>query len=273
MKNLLVIANETAASSALLDALRERAAGGEIDVTVIAPVSEPRHGYVVFDDTRRASAGRRLEKTLGLLHSSGIRAHGFVVETSPAQAAKDALTQLEPTPDEIIVSTHPEQRSGWMRRDVIQDITKAAGDIPVRHVVAGADDAVELEKNVLVVANETVISKELLDRVRERSKQGPVSFLIVAPQSSEYAGPEATRRLKRALTELRMDGIDAHGQVVHPDPFTATMEALHDERVDEVIVSTFPSARSGWLRRDLIERLRAETGLPIEHVVSEGGGE
>ena len=200
-----MIANETAASSALLDALRERAAGAEIDVTVIAPVSEPRHGYVVFDDTRRASAGRRLEKTLGLLHSSGIRAHGFVVETSPVQAAKDALRQLEPTPDEIIVSTHPEQRSGWMRRDVIQDITKAAGDIPVRHVVAGADDAVELEKNVLVVANETVISKELLDRVRERSKQGPVSFLIVAPQSSEYAGPEATRRLKRALTELRMD--------------------------------------------------------------------
>ena len=141
-------------------------------MTVIAPVSEPRHGYVVFDDTRRASAGRRLEKTLGLLHSSGIRAHGFVVETSPVQAAKDALTQLEPMPDEIIVSTHPEQRSGWMRRDVIQDITKAAGDIPVRHVVAGADDAVELEKNVLVVANETVISKELLDRVRERAAAG-----------------------------------------------------------------------------------------------------
>ena len=92
-----------------------------------------------------------------------------------------------------------------------------------------------------------------------------MSFLIVAPQSSEYAGPEATRRLKRALTELRMDGIDAHGQVVHPDPFTATMEALHDERVDEVIVSTFPSARSGWLRRDLIERLaRRDRAVPID---------
>jgi hypothetical protein len=116
-----------------------------------------------------------------------------------------------------------------------------------------------------------VISKELLDRIRERAKQGPTSFLIVAPQSSEYAGPEATRRLKRALTELRLDGIDAHGQVVHPDPFTATMEALHDERVDEVIVSTFPSVRSGWLRRDLVERLRSEAGVPIDHIVSEGG--
>ena len=269
MRHVLVIANETAASSALLDALREEAADHEIAVTVIAPISEPRHGYVVFDDTRRASAGRRLEKTLGLLRSSGIRAHGFVVDTSPVHAARDALKQLEPRPDEIIVSTHPEQRSGWMRRDVVQDITRAAGSIPVRHIVAGEETA-EQEKNVLVVANETVMSKELLDRVRERAKQGPASFLIVSPQSSEYADPEATRRVRRALAELRIEGIDAHGHVVHPDPFTATMEAIHDERVDEIIVSTFPSARSGWMRRHLIERLRTETGLPIDHVVSEG---
>jgi hypothetical protein len=68
---------------------------------------------------------------------------------------------------------------------------------------------------------------------------------------------------------LRTEGIDAHGQVVDPDPFTAALNAVHDERVDEIIVSTFPQARSGWLRRDLIERLRAETGLPVDHVVSD----
>ena len=48
------------------------------------------------------------------------------------------------------------------------------------------------------------------------------------------------------------------------------MQVTHDERVDEIIVSTFPSERSGWLRRDLIERLRAESGLPVDHVVSQG---
>jgi hypothetical protein len=269
--HVLVIANETAASSALLDTLRERAAAGkQVHVTVIAPVSEPRHGYVVYQDTRRASASRRLEKTLELLRSSSIPALGFVVETSPVQAVNDALTQLEPPPDEIIVSTHPVQRSGWLRRDVVRDITRAAGGRPVRHVVAGEDDPVELERNVLVVANETVISHELLDRVRERARQGPASFLIVAPQSSDVPSPEATRRLRRALSELRSEGIDAHGQVVHPDPYTATMEAIHDERVDEIIVSTFPSARSGWLRRDLIGRLTSDTGLPVVHVVSDG---
>jgi GABA permease len=266
--HVLVIANETAASPALLDALRERAVGEDVHVTVIAPVSEPRHGYVVYQDTRRASAGRRLDKTLALLRESGIRAQGFVVETSPVMAAKDALVQLEPPPTEIVVSTHPEQRSGWMRSNVIRDITKAAGDIPVRHVIASDDPSDE--RNVLVVANETVISQELLDRVRARAAEGPASFLIVAPQSSDVPSPEAARRLRRALSELRSEGIDAHGQVVHPDPFTATMEATNDERVDEIIVSTFPSARSGWMRRDLVGRLKSETGLPVEHVVSEG---
>jgi hypothetical protein len=51
------------------------------------------------------------------------------------------------------------------------------------------------------------------------------------------------------------------------------MEATNDERVDEIIVSTFPSARSGWLRRDLVERLKEETGVPVDHVVSEEGSQ
>jgi phosphopantetheine adenylyltransferase len=267
--HILVIANETAASGTLLDTLRERAAGDGVSVTVIAPVTEPRQGYVVYRDTRRAAAGRRLDKTLALLRESSIPAQGFVVETSPVQAAKDALVQLEPPVDEIIVSTHPVQRSGWMRRDVVADITRAAGGVPVRHVVA-ADETAVAERNVLVVANETVLSHELLDRIRARAERGPASFLIVAPQSDDAPHPEASRRLRRALSVLRTEGVDAHGQVVHPDPYTAAMNATHDERVDEIIVSTFPGQRSGWLRRDLIDRLRRDSGLPVDHVVSEG---
>ena len=267
MSHVLVIANETAASPALLDVLRDRAADDDVQVTVIAPVSEPRRGYVVYDDTRRASAGRRLERTLGLLRESSIRAQGFVVETSPVQAAKDAIAQLEPPPDEIVVSTHPSQRSGWLRRDVVRDIERAAGSTPVKHVVA--EEGGIGEKNVLVIANETVVAPQLLDRIRARAKQGPASFLLVAPQSDAVDTVEAGRRLRRALSALRVEGIEAHGQVVDPDPFTAALNAAHDERVDEIIVSTFPQARSGWLRRDLIERLKTETGLPVEHVVAE----
>jgi hypothetical protein len=186
-----------------------------------------------------------------------------VIDTDPVAAVRDALAQLEPAPDEIIVSTHPQERSGWLRRDVVERIRRCAEGLPVEHVV------VETAKeggttNVLVLANETVVGEPLLDRIRERAKRGPASFLIVCPQSDPTVAqhPEAERRLRRALTALRSDGIDAHGQVAHPDPFAAAMHAVRDERVDEIIVSTFPAGeKSTWLRQ--------ETGLPVEHVVVE----
>jgi hypothetical protein len=268
-RHVLVIANETAASRSLINKLKERAAEGDPLVTVIAPVSQPSEGYVVYEDTRRASAGRRLDKTLNLLRQEQIRANGLVVETDPVMAVKDALAQLEPPVTEIIVSTHPRERSGWLRRNVIERVSNAAGQLPVEHVVAvgAADDA---ETNVLVVANQTLLNEKLLRRIRERGSRGPTSFLIIAPQSHDYSDQsEAERRLRRAVSELRSEGLEAHGQIAHPDPYTAAMQAIHDERVDEIIVSTFAGERSGWLRRDLVERLRNDSKLPIEHVVSE----
>jgi hypothetical protein len=261
-----VIANETADSKTLLDAVRAEAAQSDDRVTVIAPVSEPTQGYVVYEDTRRASAGRRLDRTLKALREAGVTAQGLVVEAGPVQAAKDALAQLQPRVDEIVVSTHAPELSGWMRRDVVGDIERAAKGIPVKHVVASKEEGAR-EKNVLVVANQTIVSPELLAKVKERAQQGPASFLLVAPQSDTEHHDDADRRLALALTELRGAGIDAHGQIVEPDPYTAARQIVHDERVDEIIVSTFPGERSGWLRRDLIGRLRTDTGLPVEHVV------
>jgi phosphopantetheine adenylyltransferase len=268
MKHVLVIANETVAGQSLLEALRRRM-DGDLLVTVIAPVNQPREGYVVYEDTRRASAGRRLEKTLEALRADGIKASGFVVDADPVAAVRDALAQLEPRPDEIVVSTHPRQRSGWLRRDVVERIRRAAGDIPVEHVVVDLEKEARAEANVLVVANETVVGDPLLNKIRERSAKGPTSFLIVSPQSDATASehPEAERRLRRAMTLLRGEGIEVHGQIAHPDPYTAAVQAVQDERIDEIIVSTFPGAKhSTWLRGDIINRLRKSTGLPVEHV-------
>jgi hypothetical protein len=268
VSHVLVIANETVASKQLLDAVR-RAGDAEL-VTVLAPVNAPSGGYVVYEDTRRASAGRRLDRTLAALREAAIRAHGLVVDTSPVDTVKDALVQLEPRPDVIVVSTHPEEKSGWLRKNVVDRIREAAGAIPVEHVVVDLE-AEGGPKNVLVVANETVIGEPLLRRIRERAQRGPASFLIISPQSdpTQAEHPEAERRLRRALTMLRADGIDAHGQVAHPDPFTAAMQAVEDERIDEIIVSTFAPSKSPWLRRDLIQRLHKATSLPVEHVVLE----
>jgi hypothetical protein len=269
MKHVLVIANETVAGQSLIEALERRSAEGPLRVTVVCPVNQPREGYVVYEDTRRASAGRRLERTLEALRSEGIPASGYVVESDPVAALRDALIQLEPPPDEIIVSTHPRQKSGWLRRDVIERVRRAAGGLPVEHVVVDLEKEASAEANVLVVANETVVGDALLGRMRERAAEGPASFLIVSPQSDATASehPEAERRLRRALTMLRGEGLDVHGQIAHPDPFTAAVQAVQDERVDEIIVSTFPGEkRSNWLRGDVVNRLRKQTGLPVEHI-------
>jgi hypothetical protein len=267
--HLLVVANETVTGRKLIEAV-ERHRGADLRVTVIAPVNQPERGYVVYEDTRRAAAGRRLDRTVSMLREEGIAAHGLVVESDPVTAVRDALAQLEPPVDAIIVATHPQQKSGWLRKNVIDRIRDTAGERPVEHVVV--DVAAESgQQNVLVIANETVLGRPLLDKVRERAARGSASFLIVSPQSdpSEGSHPEAERRLRRAVAELRGDGIDAHGQVAHPDPFSAALEAMREERVDEIIVSTFGPEKSGWLRRDLVERLRNETGVPVEHVTAE----
>ena len=268
MKHVLVIANETVAGQSLIEALGRRKDEGLL-VTVICPVNQPREGYVVYEDTRRASAGRRLDKTLETLREEGIKASGFVVDADPVAAVRDALAQLEPRPDEIVVSTHPRQRSGWLRRDVVERIKRAAEGLPVEHVVVDLEKEASAEANVLVVANETVVGDPLLGKIRERAAKGPVSFLIVSPQSDATASehPEAEKRLRRAMTLLRGEGIDVHGQIAHPDPFTAAMQAVQDERIDEIIVSTFPGEKqSNWLRGDIINRLQKQTGLPVTHV-------
>jgi hypothetical protein len=268
MNHVLVIANETVAGQTLIEALKSRAAAEETRVTVVAPINEPREGYVVYEDTRRAAAGRRLDRTLQLLREAGVPASGLVVDTDPVNATRDAIAQAEPAIDSVIVSTHPEERSGWLQRNVPERVQRAAGSIPVEHVVVDVQ-AEGGPANVLVVANETVVGERLLEWIRERARRSPASFLIVSPQSDPTvsAHPDAERRLRRALTILRGEGLDAHGQVAHPDPYSAAMHAVRDERVDEILVSTFPEARgSSWLRRDLVGRLRKDAGVPVEHI-------
>jgi hypothetical protein len=263
-RRIVVIANETVVSRKLVDLIEARAAGGAVEVTVVAPVNQPRQGYVVYYDTRKAAARRRLDKTLELLRREGVPADGVVVETDPVSALRDAINQLEP--DEVVVSTHPQQKSGWLRRDAVEQMRKVAGSTPFEHVVVDLTEE-HGPSNVLVLANQTVVGEALLEHIRTRARSSPASFLIISPQG-EGAGSyeEAEKRLLRAVTRLRAQGLDVHGQIAHPDPYTAAMQAIEGERVDEIIVSTFPRARSGWLRRDLVERLKTDTKLPVEHI-------
>nr|MBA3328667.1 hypothetical protein [Solirubrobacterales bacterium] len=132
--------------------------------------------------------------------------------------------------------------------------------------------------HILVVASETVGGAKLTETVRERSRQEDASFSLVVPMTKPRAGyviyDEAVRdaaqvRVDLALSYLRGEGVTVNGEVGDEDPFTATMDAIREYQPDEVIVSTLPVASSGWLRRDLIERIEGESGLPVTHVVTD----
>jgi hypothetical protein len=131
-------------------------------------------------------------------------------------------------------------------------------------------------REVLVVANRTLGGAKLLEAVRSRAAEGSVRFRLVVPQSNPSAGlviyDEAVResaqvRVDLALSAVAAEGMEASGEVGDADAFSATMDAVAEQRPDEIIVSTYPAQHSGWLRRDLIERIRNATGLPVEHIV------
>src|SRR5271155_4590262 len=132
-------------------------------------------------------------------------------------------------------------------------------------------------KEILVVANRTLGGASLLEAVRAHAKEpGGARFRLVVPQSLPSAGlvvyDEAVReaaqvRVNLALETVAAEGLEATGEVGDPDPFNATMDAVADRRPDAIIVSTSPATSSGWLRRDLVERLQNASGLPVEHVV------
>ena len=74
-----------------------------------------------------------------------------------------------------------------------------------------------------------------------------------------HAAKEARERLTHTLKAFRDAGLLASGMIGNPDPYEATMNALHSFRVDDVVISTLPATKSGWLRGDLIERVRDES--------------
>src|ERR671914_220272 len=136
MKRILVVANETVAGQPLIDAIKRRAEGDEVQVHVICPQNQPRHGYVIYDEYVRDAAENRLRMTVALLHEAGIEADGAVVDPDPYSAVMDTLGEQDY--DEIVVSTHPETRSGWLRQGLVDRLGRATRR-PVEHVVVDLD--------------------------------------------------------------------------------------------------------------------------------------
>jgi hypothetical protein len=130
---------------------------------------------------------------------------------------------------------------------------------------------------VLVVANRTAESPELLAALQERTAHGPCEFTLLVPSTPHglawAADPdaghdEAERHRLAFVEELRSEGLNVAGaKVGDNDPLAAIQDECNFADYDELIVSTLPLRMSKWLRVDLPRKAAAATGLPVTHVV------
>jgi hypothetical protein len=143
--------------------------------------------------------------------------------------------------------------------------------------VAPARHSPEGEKRILVVANETVGGKKLLDTLRDRAEGVREEVLVVVPalnsplrhwaSDEDPARAEAQRRLEQSLARLREAGVNARGEVGDAEPLQALEDALRTFAPDEIVISTHPEGRSHWLEKGIVGAARERFAVPITHVV------
>ncbi|MGZ8783136.1 MAG: hypothetical protein ACXWZB_06525 [Gaiellaceae bacterium] len=132
-RRILVIANETVGGAELLAVLRRKAEGVSEQVLVVCPaLNSQLRTWASDEDGARAAAQTRLDTSLAHLRRDGVQAQGQVGDGDPLQAIEDALRTFGA--DEIVISTHPEGRSNWLERNVV-DEARRRFDVPITHVV------------------------------------------------------------------------------------------------------------------------------------------
>jgi GABA permease len=130
---ILVVANETVRGPELLDTVREHASGAKARILVVSPaLNSPIRHWASDEDEARVHAQERLDESLASMRASGLRVDGEIGDGDPIQAIEDAIRTFRP--DELILSTHPEGRSHWLERGVV-DKARERFDISLTHVV------------------------------------------------------------------------------------------------------------------------------------------
>jgi GNAT superfamily N-acetyltransferase len=267
-KTVLVVANETLGGRPLLAKIKEKAADEPaLRVVVCVPRTNPRQGNIIYDEAVFDAAQVRIDLARKILREEGIEnAVGEVGDPDPYTATMDAIAEYHP--DEIVISTYPAASSGWLRRDLIERVSEATG-VPVEHVVVDLDQEHLPFGVTLGVANRTLASPRFLEALKSRATELERHvFIFVVPQEGGQgiAARQARARLTQMIDRARAAGLICAGMIADPDPYTAVMNAVQFFRVDDIVISTLPATRSGWLRADLIERVRRATNKPVEHV-------
>src|SRR5918992_6059228 len=127
------------------------------------------------------------------------------------------------------------------------------------------------EFSVLVVANVTAASDELLEALKERAAEGNTRFTLLVPAAEAGSvGRQAAReKLEQGLERMRAEGLEVEGVVGDPDPVGSVFEHWDPQEYDDIVIATLPTGASKWLQVDLPGRIERMTGVHVRHVVSE----
>jgi hypothetical protein len=132
-RRILVIANETVGGHVLRSAILAKSLDVREEVLVVTPaLNSPLKHWISDEDGARAAAQERLDDSLAQLADAGVQARGEVGDGDPLQAIEDALRTFGA--DEIIISTHPEGRSNWLERGVVENARERFA-VPITHVI------------------------------------------------------------------------------------------------------------------------------------------
>jgi nucleotide-binding universal stress UspA family protein len=132
-RRILVIANETVGGARLREEIRSRSEGVAEQVFVVCPaLNSPLRHWASDEDGARVQAQERLKTSLARLRDAGVDAKGEIGDAEPLQAMEDALRLFGA--DEIIISTHPEGRSHWLEKGIV-DAARERFAVPITHVV------------------------------------------------------------------------------------------------------------------------------------------
>jgi hypothetical protein len=124
------------------------------------------------------------------------------------------------------------------------------------------------QTKVLVIANQTADSEELLAAMMDRHAGGAIAFTLLVP-AGPSAREQAAARLDAVIRRMREEGLEVEGRLGRDsDPLSAVQQAWDPRSYDEIIVSTLPTGVSRWLQVDLPHRIAKLTDAPVKHVVA-----
>ncbi len=262
---LLIFLNEVAGGRLLLEAVREKAADASY-VVVAAPQNQPQAGQLFDPAEAREAARARVDVTLAVLDEFGIEAVGEVLDPQSDMALGDAIRSHRPS--EVLLSCLYDTRFGFTLRDLLEwakltfEPETKITHIPVRI----EEDSIRFDvTHTLVVANRTLESEDLRERLLNLGKERPHRFTIVSPTVDAVSENTLSRNLAALLAELYRAGFDATGQPMSPDAFGAVKNAIAHYRVDDILISTLAAEESQWLQDDLVGRVREITDKPVTH--------